>query len=137
MVENFPRLLLFLIQKLFHDAFEEREIAVYLHRQPKIRKARSSAEKRRDRSDRVRKILRIRVLKSKISGFWQWIDADDFSASLFCAFQRSQHARMVRSRILTDNEDRVGLQEVVQGNGSFADTNRLCQSRAARFVAHI
>ena len=44
---------------------------------------------------------------------------------------------MVRSRILTDDENAVGVFEIFQLYAAFADSDAFVQRRAARLVAHV
>ena len=54
-----------------------------------------------------------------------------------CPFQFGEHARMVGPRVLTDDEDGVGLLEIIERHGPFADADRLGEGEAARFMAHV
>ena len=51
--------------------------------------------------------------------------------------QAVQHTWMVGARVLAENEDRVGMVEIVKTDGAFADADAALQTGAARFVAHI
>jgi hypothetical protein len=66
-----------------------------------------------------------------------WIDGDDCSAVPFGRFERRQHARVVCSWIVAENENRVALIEVIKRHRSLADANGFGESGAARLVAHI
>ena len=44
---------------------------------------------------------------------------------------------MIGSRILSDNENAVGLLEIFHLHTSFADADAFVQGRTTRFVAHI
>lgn len=44
---------------------------------------------------------------------------------------------MVGARVLPDHEDRIGLFEILQQHGAFADADRLAHGDAARLVAHV
>ena len=43
--------------------------------------------------------------------------------------QRGQHARVVRARVLADDEDGVGVLEVVERDRALADADRLVKAR--------
>ena len=53
----------------------------------------------------------------------------------FCSSR--QHARMAGAGVLADDEDRVGVREVLELDRGLADADRFGQPRAARFVAHV
>src|SRR6185312_9685149 len=108
----------FLVEQLFHDALKKGQVPIYSNRKPEIGKPCSRTDKGRQRLDRVPKILRIRILKAKVSGLGKWIDADDLGPFFFGMLQRSQHAGVIGSRILSDHENSVGLQEIIQSNRS-------------------
>src|SRR5689334_9339807 len=69
--------------------------------------------------------------------FGQRVDMDQLATSTFRAFERRKHARMIRARILTDDEDRVGFVEIFERDSSLAHSDRFTQSRAARLVTHV
>lgn len=56
-------------------------------------------------------------------GFRKWINADNLTASPCGLLKSGEHTRMVGARILSQNEDGVGLIEIVERNGGFADAN--------------
>ena len=51
--------------------------------------------------------------------------------------ESGQHPRVIRPRILADDENSVGLQKIVQSDRPFADPDCLFQGGTTRFVAHI
>ena len=69
--------------------------------------------------------------------FAQGIEADDARAASGGVFQAVQHARVVGAGVLTEHEDGIGLFEVIDADGAFADADALFQPNAARLVAHI
>ena len=77
------------------------------------------------------------MLEASQSRLWQRIDVHDFAPASLGMQQRGQHARMVRAGILTDNKDCIGQLKVIEGDGAFAETERLFHSRAAGFVTHV
>src|SRR5258707_13312083 len=107
MIKNRLGLLVLGRQHLFHDTFEQGEISIDLYRQPEIRKADTTA----DRGNRAVEI--VGVLKSEIAGLRQGVNADDLRTIAFGPLQRSQHPRMIGSRVLPDDENRIGQIEVV------------------------
>lgn len=68
---------------------------------------------------------------------FQVVEADDLAAAARCLAQGIHHARVVGTRILTIDEHRIGLVEVIQHHSAFADTDRLDQRHPARLVAHV
>ena len=77
------------------------------------------------------------MLETSQAGFRQWIDVDNFAAAPFCLQQRGQHARMVRSRILPDHENRVAEIKILEPHRAFAKADRFFHSGAAGFMAHV
>src|ERR1051325_11504796 len=77
------------------------------------------------------------MLEACHADFRERINMDQLAASSFRAFERRQHARMVRARILTNDKDRVRFVEVFERDSSLPDTNRFAQRRAARLVTHV
>ena len=65
------------------------------------------------------------------------IDMHQLAAIAFRLLQCSQHARMIRSRILSDDEDCLGKFEVFERHRSLAYANCFAQRRSARLVAHV
>ena len=51
--------------------------------------------------------------------------------------QLGQHARVAGAGVLADDEDAVGVREVLDLHGRLADADRLGQPEAARLVAHV
>ena len=69
--------------------------------------------------------------------FLQRIDGDDSRASFFRHLQRGQHARMIRPRILAEDDDDVGAFQVVEGHGGLARAQRFAQSESRRLMTHV
>ena len=67
----------------------------------------------------------------------QRIEHHDRHATARCIVQRRQHARTVGAGILTDDEDRVGVLEIVEKDGALADPDALGEADAGRLVAHV
>ena len=69
--------------------------------------------------------------------FAQGVETDDTRAASGGVFQAVQHARVVGAGVLTEHEDGVGLFEVIDAYGAFANADALLQPDAARFVTHV
>ncbi|MNK43231.1 hypothetical protein D3C87_619310 [compost metagenome] len=65
------------------------------------------------------------------------IEDGDPGAAKGGAAQVAQHAGMVGAGILPDDENGVGLLEILKQHGALADADRFLQADAARFVAHV
>jgi hypothetical protein len=65
----------------------------------------------------------LRVFESRHARFGQRVDVDDATAASLRGLQRRQHARVVRPRILSDDEDRLRLRKVVERDRAFADAD--------------
>jgi hypothetical protein len=62
---------------------------------------------------------------------------DDLAAALLRLLKRREHARVVRPRILADDEDGLGESEVFERDGALTDADGLGQAAARRLVAHV
>ena len=122
-------------EHFLHDAFEQREISADAGLQPEIREPRAVAEERRPRLQRIHEVLRI--LKPLRPDLGQRIHRHDLRSARLGGFERGQHARVIRAGILADHKNRLGLFEVLQFHGAFADPDGLAERDAARFVAHV
>ncbi len=67
----------------------------------------------------------------------QRVDRDDPGAPGLRPFQGRQHPRVVRAGVLPDDQDQVGLVDVVQAHRALADADGLGQGRARGLVAHV
>ena len=79
----------------------------------------------------------LRVLVADEPRLGQRIHGDDAPAVALALLERRQHARMVRARVLPENDHQVGLAEVVVGDRRLADADRLAHRGAGRLVAHV
>ena len=79
----------------------------------------------------------MRILEPEIADLRHRIDRDNLCSRFLRLLQAVQHARVIRSRILADDKDRVRLHEIRQLDAAFADPNHFLQCRATRFVAHV
>ena len=118
----------FLFQERLHQALQQRGIAVDPHLQEEIGQSGAGTQQADDL---------LRILESHQSGFRQGVDGDDLAAIAFCPLQGQEHPRVVRARILPENQDDLGPIEVVERNGPFADADGRREGGAARFVAHV
>ncbi len=137
-IENAAGIFFFLGEHFFHDAAHDGHVAIDADRQPEIAERRASVEEqfRRER-ERIAVFLRIRINDTHQPRFGQGIDGNDFRAVLFRVLQAGKHARMIRSRILAENENAIALLEILQRHAAFADADRFVERCAARFVTHV
>src|SRR4051812_33247775 len=77
------------------------------------------------------------MLEASRPDFRQWIDVNDLRAASFRFLQRGQHARVIRARILADDEDCFCHVEVFERDRALAYAYGFSQGRAARFMAHV
>ena len=77
------------------------------------------------------------MFKTCRTRFRQWIYVDDGAAATFRRKQSRQHARMIRTGILSDDEDRVTKIEILEHDRALAETERLFHSGAAGFMTHV
>ena len=79
----------------------------------------------------------LRVAKGDQPGFRQRIDRHDLGAVALRLFQGAEHAWVVGPRVLPDDQDQLGLVDIVERDGALADADRLAERHAARLVAHV
>ncbi len=79
----------------------------------------------------------LRVLEAFQPALAQWIEADHLSAALHSLTQWFEHARMVGAGVLAENEDRIGVIEILQRHRALADADGFGQGHAAGLVAHV
>ena len=65
------------------------------------------------------------------------VERDDLAAAIFQRLQRMQKARTVRTRVLPEEEERVGVLQIVPHHGADGRTDHLGQPDRGRFVAHV
>ncbi|RMN76978.1 hypothetical protein ALQ52_04443 [Pseudomonas cannabina pv. alisalensis] len=69
--------------------------------------------------------------------FAQRVERDDAGAPACGGMQLGHHARAVGPGVLADDENRVGVFEILQRRGALADPDRLGQRHAGGLVAHV
>ena len=111
------------------DRLEQRQVAA----DPDLQEVDRPARCRR----RPRRVtvcgLRNRISPASGSGLTATIVAPLRLASL----QRGQHARVVRARVLADDDEQFGVVDVVERDAALADADRLGQRQPRRLVAHV
>jgi len=81
--------------------------------------------------------LALRIGKALQPALAQRVERHDPGAAPGGVAQLAQHARMVGAGILAEDEDGVGLGEVVEGDGALADADAAPHARAGGLVAHV
>lgn len=79
----------------------------------------------------------LRVLEALQATFLERVDTHHLGATLNRIAQRVEHAWVVGARVLAPDENRIGMLEVVEGDGALADPDALPQGNATGFVAHV
>ena len=137
-VEHLSRPLFLVAEHLLHDAAHHRHVAIDAHRQPEIGERHAFIQQQLHRiGQHVVVFLRIRIHHAHQARLRQRIDRDDFRAVVLRALETRQHPRMIRPRVLTEDENAVALLKVLQCHAPLPDADRFVERRAARFVAHI
>ncbi|MCY1354202.1 hypothetical protein D9M69_405670 [compost metagenome] len=67
----------------------------------------------------------------------EWIDTDHLGTALDRFAQRFKHPRVVGARVLTDDENRIGMFQVVEHHGAFTHAEAFDHAHRAGFVAHV
>ena len=122
--------LLFLqLQQRFGDPFQRRRVAAgpYL------------VVGRRDRRRAICRHLHhvLRVGKTLQRPLTQWVKNDNRHTPAGKLMQSAHHPRMVGARIMADGDHQLGLVKIVEGDGAFANADRLRQAHAGGFMAHV
>ncbi|MNU85429.1 hypothetical protein D3C71_751700 [compost metagenome] len=79
----------------------------------------------------------LRVLETFQSALFQRVDAHHLRPAFYRFTQWFEHPRVVGAGVLAPDENRIGVFEVVEGHGAFADTDALRQRDSAGLVAHV
>ncbi|GAA3107596.1 hypothetical protein GCM10020254_61870 [Streptomyces goshikiensis] len=77
------------------------------------------------------------VLEPLHAGLGQRVHRDDLRAGGLGLLQGGEHARVVGARVLSGDDDQVGLVEVFEGDAALADADGLVQRGARGLVAHV
>ena len=112
-----------------HDPLEDGDVATDTHLE-KLR-----ADRRRRQRDHLNRALR--RLEAFQRPLAERIERDDRGPSAGRVAQAGHHPRAVGARILAEDENAVGLVEILQQHGPLADAERLRQADAGRLVAHV
>ncbi len=79
----------------------------------------------------------LRTREAFEAAFAQRIDRDDGRAALRAFAQFAEHPRMVGRRILAEEQQGIGVFEILERDGSLADAHGARQAAAGGFVAHV
>ena len=79
----------------------------------------------------------LRVLEAFQPALFQRVETNHLGAAFHRLAQRLKHARVVGSGILPDDENRIGLFQVIKGHRPLADADAVAHAQAARFMAHV
>ncbi|MCY1408716.1 hypothetical protein D9M71_240440 [compost metagenome] len=79
----------------------------------------------------------LRVLETFQAAFLERVDAHHLRTAFHRFTQRFEHAWVVGAGVLAPDENRIGVFEVVEGHGAFADADTLRQRHTAGLVAHV
>jgi hypothetical protein len=80
---------------------------------------------------------RLRVAEVDQARLPQRVYRNDLGAASLGLLERRQHPRMIGPRILTGQDQQLGVVDIVQGNAGLTDPDGLCQRVAGRLVAHV
>ena len=116
------------LQHRLGDALQQGDVAADAHRQVQAGDGGAPAQ-------HLQRVLGVAKPAERHLG--QRVDADDAAAAPGGLLQGRQHARVVGARVLPEDEDGVGLVEVVQLDRALAHAQRLAQGHAAGLVAHV
>ena len=83
----------------------------------------------------VQRMLRAR--ETLEPAFAQRVDRHDGRAALGAIAQLAHHAGVIRGRVLPEQQQRVGMLEIVECDGALADAHRPRKPAARRLVAHV
>ncbi|MNZ88254.1 hypothetical protein D3C78_1071420 [compost metagenome] len=79
----------------------------------------------------------LRVLETLQATLFQRVDAHHLRAALHRFAQWFEHPWVVGTGVLAPDENRIGVFEVVEGHGAFADPDTLRHRDTAGLVAHV
>ena len=118
-----------LLEHMLHHALDRGQIAAGAHLEV-MRADRRGAHGRHLE-------LALRVLETLQAALVQRVEADDARAALVRRAQLAQHARVVGARVLAEDEDRVGMLEVLECHRALAHADLRAHAVAAGLVAHV
>ncbi len=110
------------------EGLEQREVAAYPDRQVQVGQL---------RPDAGQAPRRLGVAEPGEPGLRQGVDRDDLRAPLLRDLEGGEHARMVGARVLADDEDQLGVVDVLEAHAALADAGHLGQRHRRRLVAHV
>ena len=113
-VENGARILFLPHEQFLHDALEQGDVAVDFDWEKQRGDWRSLTQPAGDF---------LGMNEPGGPGFGKWIDADNLTSSPGGLLKSGEHTRMVGARILSQDEDGVGLVEIVERDSGFADAD--------------
>src|ERR1700719_1045344 len=125
------------LEKLLQNSLDRRHIPIDAHWQIQIRKRLSLAQQSKRQLQRVRVILRVRILHPHQAHFRQRVDRDNLGTLVLGLLQRGQHPRMVRAWIVPENKDELRTLHVLQRRRALANSERLHHGYTGRLVAHV
>ncbi|MNQ79443.1 hypothetical protein D3C85_943880 [compost metagenome] len=79
----------------------------------------------------------LRMLEALQSALLERVDADHLCAALDRFAQGFEHPRVVGAGVLADDEDRIGMLQVVKHHGAFTHAEAFDHAHRAGFVAHV
>ncbi|MCY1217686.1 hypothetical protein D9M72_296070 [compost metagenome] len=79
----------------------------------------------------------LRVLEALQATLLERVVADHLGTAFHCFAQRFEHARVIGAGVLAEDEDGVGMLEIVEGHAALAHADALAEGDAAGFVAHV
>ena len=81
--------------------------------------------------------LALRIGKALQPALAQRVERHDVRAALGGLAQLAEHARVVRPRVLAEDEDGVGAGEIIERDGALAHADAAPHARAGGLVAHV
>ena len=71
------------------------------------------------------------------SGFGEGVDRNNGGAAFLGFLQRAEHAGVVGTGVLTDNQDGFGLVKILKFHRTFSDAHALVEGHTTGFVTHV
>ncbi|RMS73711.1 hypothetical protein ALP60_102231 [Pseudomonas savastanoi] len=79
----------------------------------------------------------LRMLETLQATLFERVHAHHLGAALYRFTQWLEHARVVGAGVLAEDEDGIGVFEILEGHGALADADALRQRYATGLVAHV